>query len=74
MEGRPSDGSLDSASIPAGLVVELQSKKMTYIGTWTAEEENQIRVSFEAEQQESYTMQVLSCDESLLKIQIRSDL
>lgn len=37
-------------------------------GTWTAEGENQIRVSFKADQQESYTIQVVSCDESLLKI------
>ncbi len=40
------------------------------IGTWTAEGKNQIRVSFKAEQQESYTMQVVSCDESLLKIRL----
>ena len=38
------------------------------IGTWTAEGENQIRVSLKAEQEESYTMQVVSCNESLLKI------
>ena len=40
------------------------------LGTWTAEGENQIRVSFKAEQQEPYTMQVVSCDESLLKIRL----
>ncbi len=40
------------------------------IGTWMAEGENQIKVSFEAEQQESYTMQVVSCEESLLKIRL----
>lgn len=40
------------------------------VGTWTAEGENQIRVSLKAEQEESYTMQVVSCDESLLKIRL----
>ncbi len=39
-------------------------------GTWKAEGENQIRVSFEAQRQESYTMQVVSCDERLLKVRL----
>lgn len=39
-------------------------------GTWKAEGGNQIRVSFEAQRQESYTMQVVSCDEKLLKVRL----
>ena len=37
-------------------------------GTWKAEAGNQI--SFEAQRQESYTMQVVSCDERLLKVRL----
>ena len=39
-------------------------------GTWKAEGENQIRVSFEAHRRESYTMQVVSCDERVLKVRL----
>ncbi len=39
-------------------------------GTWKAEGGNQIRVSFEAQKQDSYTMQVVSCDERLLKVRL----
>jgi hypothetical protein len=37
-------------------------------GTWKAEEDNKIRVSFEDRGQESYIMQVVSCEERLLKV------
>ncbi|MEN9520249.1 MAG: hypothetical protein RLZZ381_2837 [Cyanobacteriota bacterium] len=37
-------------------------------GTWQAEEDNRIKITWENQNQKSYTMQVLSCDERLLKI------
>jgi hypothetical protein len=37
-------------------------------GTWKAEEDDKIRVSWENQNQESYTMQVVSCEERLLKV------
>ena len=39
-------------------------------GTWTSEGKNQIRVSLEAPRQDSYTMQIVSCDERLLKVRL----
>ena len=39
-------------------------------GTWTIESKNQIQVSLEAPRQISYTMQIISCDETLLKVRL----
>ena len=40
------------------------------IGTWTIAGENQIIVSLEVPRQNSYTMEVVSCDERLLKVRL----
>ncbi len=39
-------------------------------GTWKAEGDNKIRISFENKKQESYTMQIVLCEERLLKIRL----
>lgn len=45
-------------------------KPQKKMGTWKAQGENQIRVFFDAQRQTSYTMQILSCDESVLKVRL----
>jgi hypothetical protein len=39
-------------------------------GTWKAEEDNKIRISFDNREQESYIMQIVSCQERLLKVRL----
>lgn len=39
-------------------------------GTWKAEGDNKIRVSLKNQRQESYTMQIVSCEERMLKIRL----
>ncbi|MGL5793498.1 MAG: hypothetical protein ACRC06_03680 [Waterburya sp.] len=40
------------------------------IGSWQAEGDNKIRISLKNQRQDSYTMQIVSCEERLLKIRL----
>jgi hypothetical protein len=45
-------------------------KPQEITGTWKAEEDNKIRVSFDNQEQKSYIMQIVSCQERLLKVRL----
>lgn len=47
-------------------------RRQKITGTWKVEENNKIRVTFEGQRQESYTIQILSCDEGVLKVSLDS--
>jgi hypothetical protein len=57
----------DGEFIQYGIGATDRPQKIT--GTWT-EEDNQIKISWENQNQRSYTMQIVSCDERLLKVRL----
>lgn len=57
----------DGEFIQYGIGATDRPQKIT--GTWT-EEDNQIKISWENQNQRSYTMQVVSCEERLLKVRL----
>ena len=56
----------DGEFIQYGIGATDKTQEIT--GTWKAEEDNKIRISFGERGQESYTMQVVSCYESVFKV------